>query len=203
MVLSETILSQLIGIFKRDGIERNSEEELIRYLGIQEYEYRGLFSSKSEMVRQVVQYDMQEQEKQDELLLQKASNSVEEIILLLQNGIKELKSVSPAYITDLQQYYPEVWHVCLEHLNTYNYHLNLDVINKGILQGYFRKDINLQLVVKIILEQFNMIINPAVFPPDRYELGEVFRSVYLYYVRGICTEQGGKLAEEYFSRNNI
>jgi hypothetical protein len=71
------------------------------------------------------------------------------------------------------------------------------------VQGYFRKDINLQLVTKIILEQFNLIINPHVFPPDRYDMGEVFRSIYLYYVRGLCTDKGSKLAEEYFSKSNI
>lgn len=184
MVLSETILARLLQVFRREGIERYTEEELAQQVGVQKHDLEELFADKADMVRKVVAYDFKEQEKQDELLLQKAANPVEEIILLLQNGIQELKTVNPAYIADLQQHYPEVWQLCLERLGTYNYHLNLNVINKGILQGYFRKDINLQLVVKIILEQFNMLINPTIFPPERYELGEVFRSVYLYYVRG-------------------
>ncbi|GAB3824843.1 hypothetical protein GCM10028895_33730 [Pontibacter rugosus] len=79
-------------------------------------------------------------------MLQNAVNPVEEIFLVLQQGIKELRQLNPAYLADLQQHYPEVWQLVVEHLNTYNYHLDLDILNRGILQGYFRKDINLQLV---------------------------------------------------------
>lgn len=203
MVVAETILGQLLQVFKSNGIERYADEELVQRLGIQESQYKKLFTSRADMVLKVVRHDLHEQELRDEEMLRQAANSVEEVMVLLKKGIEDLKTLHPTYISDLQQYYPEVWEMCLEHLSSYNYYLNLNIINKGILQGYFRKDINLQLVVKIIMEQFHMMINPAIFPPDRYELGEVFRSVYLYYVRGICTEQGAKLAEEYFSRNNI
>ena len=48
-----------------------------------------------------------------------------------------------------------------------------------------------------------MMINPKVFPPEKYDLSEVFRSIYLYYVRGICTETGGKLAEAYFAKSSL
>ncbi|MFD1184645.1 hypothetical protein [Pontibacter rugosus] len=48
-----------------------------------------------------------------------------------------------------------------------------------------------------------MLLNPAIFSPELYDLSEVFRSMYLYYVRGLCTEQGSKFAEAYFSRSSI
>ncbi len=176
---------------------------MVRRLDIRQTTYKELFKDKSDMVRQVILHDMREQEKRDKQMLQHAANPVEEIFLVLQQSIGELKELNPAFIIDLQQHYPGVWGLVMEHLHTYNYHLDLDIINRGILQGYFRKDINLQLVIKIIMEQFNMLINPSIFPPERYELSEVFRSMYLYYVRGLCTEQGSKLAEEYFSRSNI
>lgn len=172
-------------------------------LGLHPAAYQDLFPTKADMVRQVVNFDMETQKQEEQELLQQAANPVEEIILLLRNGIKKMSSINPHYISDLQQYYPEAWQLCEEYLQSYSYYQNMDIINKGILQGYFRKDINLQLVAKILLEQFNMMINPAIFPPERYGLGEVFRSIYLYYVRGICTERGGKMAEEYFSRNNL
>lgn len=196
------MLQGLVRTFKRDGIERHSDEDLHRLLSLQAEVYQELFQSRTDMVRQAVLYDLEDKEKRDHALLQRAQNPVEEIFLLLQNGIKEMSELNPAYLADLQRY-PEAWQLVVNHLDTYHYHLNLEVINKGILQGYFRRDINLQLVVKIILEQFMMLINPSVFPPNRYNLGEVFRSMYLYYVRGICTEKGSKLVDEYFAKNNL
>ena len=45
-----------------------------------------------------------------------------------------------------------------------------------------------------------MLLNPQAFPPDRYNMREVFRSIFLYYIRGICTDEGARIAAEYFAR---
>ncbi|MDX5481346.1 MAG: TetR/AcrR family transcriptional regulator [Hymenobacteraceae bacterium] len=203
MTMLHTILGETLQIFKREGIEANTEEELIHKLDIRQSAYNEMFKSKADLVMQTVQHDLEEQKQEHARFLALANSPVEEIMLLLQDGVQNLRHTNPRYITDLQQFYPEAWRLGIDHLHTYSYHQISDIINKGILQGLFRRDVNLQLVTKIILEQLFLILNPAVFSPDRYDLGEVFRSVYLYYVRGICTEQGGKLAEEYFSRINL
>ncbi|WP_299706467.1 TetR/AcrR family transcriptional regulator [uncultured Pontibacter sp.] len=202
MTFLETILDELLQIFKREGIEANSDEELIRKLDIRQSTFHELFFSRENMVKQVILYDIEVQSKHQSALLAKATNPVEEIMILLKDGIKNIREINPIYIADLQKY-PEAWQISMQNVIDNNQHVNAEILNRGILQGYFRRDINLQLVTKIILEQFFMMINPVSFPPDKYDLSEVFRSIFLYYVRGICTDQGGKMAEEFFSRNTI
>ena len=58
----------------------------------------------------------------------------------------------------------------------------------------------MQLVTEKLIEQLNMLLNPLVFPPDRYNMAEVFRSIFLYYIRGICTDEGSRIAAEHFAR---
>lgn len=200
MTFLETILGELLQIFKREGIEVNSDEELIRRLDIRQSTFHELFSSREDMVRQVTLFDIEQQEREQKVLLSKAANPVEEIMLLLKDGIERIKEVNPVYIKDMQKY-PKSWQLSMQHISDNNQHVNAEILNRGVMQGYFRKDINLQLVTNIILQQFFMMINPVAFPPDKYDLSEVFRSIYLYYVRGICTDQGGKLAENYFATN--
>ncbi len=202
MTFLDTILGELLQIFKRDGIEAYTDEDLIRMLDIRQSTFNELFANRADMVKQVALFDIEQQKEQQTQMLSKATNPVEEIMMILQDGIQKMKEISPAFIMDMQRY-PEVWQLSMEHLNSNNQMVNAEILNRGILQGYFRKDINLQLVTKIILEQFFMMVNPAIFSPQKYNLSEVFRSIYLYYVRGICTETGGKLAEEYFSKNNL
>jgi hypothetical protein len=203
MALLETILGEILRIFHAEGIEANSEEDFIRKLDIRKSTYHELFASKAAMVKKVTLFDIEAQKREQVEMLLRAANPVEEIMLLLKNGISKLGQVNPHMISDIQQYYPESWGIIYDYFSNYSQHVNAEIINRGILQGYFRKDINLQLVTKIILEQFFMMANPVVFPPERYNLSEVFRSIYLYYVRGICTELGGKLAEEFFAKNNL
>ena len=203
MTFLETILDEILQIFKREGIEANSEADIIRMLDIRQSTFSELFASKADMVKQVTEYDIATQKKEIEQLLAKARNPVDEIMLLLQNGISKLGEINPLLISEMQQQYPDAWALSLDYLSNYSQQLNADILNKGILQGFFRKDINIQLVTKIILEQFFMMVNPVIFPPDKYNLSEVFRSIYLYYVRGICTDVGGKMAEEFFAHNNL
>lgn len=202
MTFLETILGELLQIFKRDGIEAHTDAELIKMLDIRQSTFEELFKGRADMVRQVVLFDIEQQKQEQAEHLAKAHNPVEEIMMVLLDGINTLREVNPVFISDMQKY-PEAWQLSLQHLSDNNRHVNAEILNRGILQGYFRKDINLQLVTKIILEQFFMMINPAVFPPDRYDLSEVFRSIYLYYVRGICTDSGGRLAEDFFSKNKL
>ena len=202
MTFLETILGEVLQLFKREGIEANSEAEIIRKLDIRQSTYHELFQNKKDMVMQVVRCDIEQQNRKQQVLLKSASNPVEEIMLLLVDGIKSMKEINPVFIADLQLY-PEAWQVSIENLTSNNQQINAEILNRGILEGYFRRDINLQLVTKIILEQFFMMINPILFPPDKYDLAEVFRSIYLYYVRGICTDHGGKMAEEFFTKNNL
>ena len=44
------------------------------------------------------------------------------------------------------------------------------------------------------------MLNPHIFPPDRYNMSEVFRSIFLYYIRGICTDEGARIAAGHFAR---
>ena len=51
-----------------------------------------------------------------------------------------------------------------------------------------------------MLKQVALMLNPQVFPPDCYNMSKVFRSIFLYYIRGICTDEGARIAAEHFAR---
>jgi hypothetical protein len=199
MTFSDTIIDELLAIFKRNGINTYSEEEIIKILDIRSSTFKELFPSRTDMVDRVVMYNNELQKQQHEKLFLTAQNPVEKIVILLKDGIKDLQNTSPKFIEDLQQVYPDAWAIVIEHFNSYSYQLIVNIINDGIVDGFFRHDIDIQLVVKIILEQLYMIMNPVAFPPAKFDMSEVFRSVYLYYIRGLCTINGEKVLDAFFS----
>ena len=101
---------------------------------------------------------------------------------------------------DLQTGFPQTWNAIMEHLNTYSAPQLQQLLNDGIRSRLFCSDINIQLVTRILIERLNMMLNPQVFPPDRYNMREVFRSIFLYYIRGICTDEGARIAAGHFAR---
>jgi AcrR family transcriptional regulator len=202
MTLKETILKEALVIFKQQGLEGIDDGNLMQQLDISQATFREIFAGMDDLVIQVIAYDAEVQEAKHRELLAQSGSAVEDIMILLQDGIEELTNTNPILYSQLQERYPDAWNLAQSHLHSYSYPQISGILNKGVLEGYFRRDINIQLVTKIIMEQLLMMLNPVVFPPERYNLSEVFRSIYLYYIRGICTETGARLAEGFFSRNN-
>lgn len=202
MTLRETILQEALVIVHREGLAELSEENMTQWLDISQATFREIFSDLDDFVNQVILFDTERQKTEHRQLLANSQSAVEDIMLLLQNGVKQVKQVNPILYQQLQEDYPQAWQLAQEHLSTYSYPQLHEIINNGVLEGNFRKDINIQLVTKIIMEQLMLMLNPVSFPPSRFNLAEVFRSIFFYYVRGICTDKGAKLAENFFARNS-
>ena len=84
----------------------------------------------------------------------------------------------------------------MESLTSYPASQLQQLLNDEIRNRLFRSDINIQLVTKALMEQINL----PVFPPDRFNMAEVFRNIFLYYIRGICTDERPRIAAEHFAR---
>jgi hypothetical protein len=203
MNLLHTILEEAQIIFKKDGIDTYSEEEIIERLNIQYSTYQELFTGKKDLLKKAVAHELHSREQVHKQALTSISNPIQGIMYLLQDGITYLSHLSPKYLIEIQKCYPDVWGMYLDHINSHYYYQISKVLNAGIVEGLLRKDINIKLVSKIIIEQINLLFNPTIFPPNQFDLVEVFRSIFLYYLRGLCTENGSRIAEELFSKYRI
>jgi AcrR family transcriptional regulator len=132
MKVKETILGEAISLFQKEGIEAFTEEQLRSKLDISQATYNELFSSKANLVREALLYDIKKQQEHQKELVKDVKSAIEEILIMIQDGINNMKATNPAYITDLQQYYPEVWEIALNHLNTHSYYLLHDILNRGV-----------------------------------------------------------------------
>jgi AcrR family transcriptional regulator len=199
--LRDTLLDEARELFMRAGIESQSPEQLIAALDISPATFREMFHDKRDLVMQVTLHDIERQKREHAELFARVANPVGRLLSLLEMGIRDLKKVTaPTYFSDLIQFYPEAWEVGQQHLLSYSYPQISGLLNDGVTHKLLRGDINIGLVSKIIIEQLNMMLNEQIFPSSRYNLAEVFRSVYLYYFRGLCTDEGMQAAATYFAR---
>lgn len=203
MTFLNTILEEAQTIFKKDGIETYSEEEIIEKLSIRRSTFQELFTEKTDLLKKALAHELYNREQANKQALATISDPIQGIMYLLQDGILYLSQMSPKYLVEMQRYYPSVWVIYMNYINSHYYYQTSEILNAGIIKGFFRKDINIKLVSKIIIEQINLLFNTAVFPPDQFDIVEVFRSILLYYLRGLCTETGGKIADEMFLKYRL
>ncbi len=194
------LLEAALPVFYKHGLQAAPDEALATALRTTVPELTAAFPTRQQLVQQVVLADIERQKRAHTDLYAQYPTAVERLYGLLQLALRDLAVVPGHYYIDLQTNFAETWETAMEHLNSYSAPQLQQLLNDGSRNRLFRSDINIQLVTKILIEQINLLLNPQVFPPDRYNMSEVFRSIFLYYVRGICTEEGARIAAEHFAR---
>jgi AcrR family transcriptional regulator len=197
------ILEKAITWFHQNGVKDFTESKLAAQIEVEENLLQELFRDKEDLVRQAVEYDLSSTDVFPQEVIARAHNPVEEVILMFQCCANHVKDVHPGFFIQIQYLYPTAWNIYQRHLQINYYYQFYDLLNEGIRQKLFRHDINLEIVTKVLIEQLNVMHNTHLFPKHRYNMDEVFRSIFLYYLQGICTQKGSAIAEDFFSGNNL
>ncbi len=187
-------------VFYQHGLHTATDAQLATALRTTVPDLTAQFADRATLVHHALLADIERQKREHSALYAQYSSAVERLYGLLQLGLRDLALVPSHFYGDLQTDFPRVWDVVTEHFASYSAPQLQQLLNDGIRNRLFRSDINIQLVTKILIEQLNLLLNPRIFPPDRFSPGEVFRSIFLYYIRGICTDEGARIAAEHFAR---
>ncbi|HEX8328724.1 MAG TPA: hypothetical protein VF629_14375 [Hymenobacter sp.] len=158
------------------------------------------YPDRAALVQHAMLADMERQKREHTALYTQYPTAVERLYGLLQLGLRDLAEVPGPFYAELQTDFPEAWAAVMEHLASYSAPQLQQLLNDGIRNRLFRSDINIQLVTKVLMEQLNLLLNPQIFPPARYNMSEVFRSIFLYYIRGLCTDEGARIAANHFTK---
>ena len=193
-------LDAALPVFFKYGLRTASNDALADALHTSVPALLAQFPSRDALVQQVMLADTEQHKREHDELYARYPTAVERLYALLQMGLQRLALVPSTFYSEMQAEFPLAWDQLMGHLQSYSAPQLQQLLNDGIRNRLFRSDINIQLVTKILLEQTNMMLNPQVFPPDRFNMAEVFRSIFLYYIRGLCTDEGARIAADHFSR---
>lgn len=117
-------------------------------------------------------------------------NPIKEVFTIksiINNQLKNEKS-SPHY--QLQKYYPKIF----KQLKDKQFEsVNECVVNnlkRGIEQGYYRKEINIDLITRFYFSGNMSLTNYDIFPLNSYAMSELKDAFLEYHIRAIATEKG-------------
>lgn len=123
-------------------------------------------------------------------------NPIEEIYQIkkfLMENLKDEKS-SPQY--QLQKYYPKAHGTLMQKQFNVMQGCVSENIQKGIDDGYFRKDIDVDFITRVYFKGMTGIKDIETFPTDLYTMKYLMESYIDYHVRGIATEKGIQTLEK-------
>ena len=197
MEARERILVKAHELFNRFGFRRVTMDEIAVKTGMSKKTIYQYFENKDEIVHAVVDEHINRNCSICELNSHNAENAVHEIFLNIETISDLVGDMNPTVFEDLEKYFPAVFVKLYQHKNEYFSRKVKDNLLKGIREGYYRKELNVDIMTKFRIETVFLPFRQEIFPYSKYNLAEVQKEILEHYLYGLCTPEGQKLIKKY------
>ena len=198
MDTEQKIIQKAIELFKKLGIRNVTMDTLATELGISKRTIYELFKDKNNLVSISIQ-EMARQNREEVLeIINNSSNVIDALFQIGKNGQQRRAEMSDAFFDDIKKRFPEI----NKRFNTDSEYRNSSVsellLTRGVNEGIFRADLNIKVVSTFIEQLGSFLHNSEYFAGGTINEAEIMKNIFLPYFRGISTEKGVKLIDQYF-----
>ena len=202
MDTEERILAQTLELFKMYGIRRVTMDQIATELAVSKRTIYELFHDRDELVRRTFIFAMNQERSDMNSIISQASNVIEALYLIGKDGHQKRSRINPVFFEDIRKYYRHLFDSNKENQKLNAADITIKLLKRGIEENIFLPDLEIKIVNNFIFEMMNMVHNLEITGDSANREMLVIRNIILPYFRGISTEKGRKLLEEYFSSQN-
>jgi AcrR family transcriptional regulator len=200
--IKDRILMGAWELFMRYGIRSVSMDDVARHLSVSKKTLYHYFADKDEIVTMVATFHIGSNHKQYEDLRLTAKNAIDELVKISGCLKKDFQKMNPSLLFDLHKFHPTAWNAWLSHKQNDIRQSVIRNLTQGIEEGFYRPEINKDILAAVRLELIELCFNESVFPSAKYNLAEVSLQIFDHFVYGIVTDKGRKVYEKYKSQSN-
>ncbi len=196
--LKEKVAQVAAVAFMQKGIKNVKMDDVAAELGISKRTLYELFSDKEELLLDVVKLHRKEMKNYMISVAEKAENVLEIIMSFYIRTTEDFQTTNILFFEEIKKY-PQVTKF-LEEGRKENAVSAVDFYKKGVEQGIFREDVNYEIVQEMIHGQMDMLIHNDI--RKTYSMVEIFKTVVFMHLRGITTEKGLSIVDEFLEQMN-
>jgi AcrR family transcriptional regulator len=188
--MKSRILEKGTELFFRYGVKTVTMDAIAAELGISKKTIYQHFPDKESMVCEVVKcFTEQDAVKWDELD-KRYSNVIEKMFKSFEMVKDMLVTMNPRLLFEIQKYFPAAFKLFKNHGENYIHKNLIADFKKGAQFGYFRNDIDFELLARLRMAEVDLAFNPDFYPNNKLSLYETQLTLMDIFMRGILTEKG-------------
>lgn len=191
--LRDRIVATAIDAFTKNGVKTITMDDIANKLAISKRTLYETFKDKEDLLLECVVHQQQETGVFMEQVLRESENVMEVILKFYKKSLEIFHKTNKRFFEDMNKY-PRV-NDMIKKNREMNFHDSVEFFKKGIDQGIFRDDVNFEILHLLIREQVDILLNTNLC--SAYSFVEVFESIMFVYMRGISTEKGQKILEDF------
>ncbi|MFN8711355.1 MAG: TetR/AcrR family transcriptional regulator [Bacteroidota bacterium] len=193
----DKILKASFELFSRYGIKSVTMDDIAKYLTMSKKTIYQYFRDKNEVVHQLMQKEIEHDIKDFSRIATESKNVVDEIFAHMKQMHQMLATINPNMFYDLKKYHPQSWGLFQQFKNDFILGQVKTSLKRGVEQGLVRKDINIEVVSRLRMEEIDLGFNPEVYPYDKFRIIDVQLSLAEHFLYGVCTLKGHKLINKH------
>lgn len=185
----KNILDCAKSLFMQFGLKSVTMDDIARKNGVSKKTIYQFFKDKSAIIQNTIKGHF---ENHKQSILEAVNNTENAVQALFQISLcmkKQTETVNPALIYDLQKYYPMAYGKVLEFKQEFMQDLLISILNQGIKEGLFRKEINVEILAILRIEEVQLAFD-NVFPREKFDFRTVHVQMFEHFIHGILTEKG-------------
>lgn len=190
--MKDKILQKSADMFLNLGFKSVTMDDIAADLGMSKKTIYSHFSTKKKLVEASTFYVLEKVNETICSIIDANYDPIEEtftIKSMINNLLKNEKS-SPSY--QLQKYYPKIFKQVNDQQFEAVKSCIMENLKRGIEDGYYREDIDIDLITRFYFSGNMNLTNQDLFPIDNYEMSYLKDTFLDYHIRAIATEKGLK-----------
>jgi AcrR family transcriptional regulator len=194
----ERIVQGSLKQFMQYGFRNVSMDDIARNLGMSKKTLYQYFADKDELVQAALEYDIEIDQKDCIICSTTSGNAIAEVYNIINVVAEQLRDMNPMVLLEMQKFHPTAFNRFKQHKDGFILKMINENLNRGIAEGLYREDINVEVLSKFRLESMMLVFNPEVFPLSRtYPLLDLMLIIGEHFLYGIATPKGYKLIQKH------
>ncbi|WP_159802428.1 TetR/AcrR family transcriptional regulator [Flavobacterium sp. MK4S-17] len=195
--MRETILQKATKMFLSLGFKSVTMDDIANELGISKKTIYQHFANKTDLVEAATDNLFETIASGIDNIREQDKNSIEEVFIIRSFIMQHLNNETASPFYQLQKFFPKIFS-CLrikqfEKMNG----CMIENLKKGIENGIFRPDININFVSRIYFTGLTGIKDSEIFPQDVFEVEKLTKMYLEYHLRAIVTPKGLSILENF------
>jgi len=191
------ILGASVELFGQYGFKTITMDDIARRAGISKKTLYQHFANKDEIVKESVLWHKNHMFGQCQQQMDDAENAVDAMVKIMNIIDHSLTRINPIALFELQRYYPDGYATFREGLLKQDAEAVKENLLRGIAEGYYREDMNVDIIAKFHIEKSLLLLQPNMMVADRGNIREVNQEIMELFLFGIMTPKGEKLYRKY------
>jgi TetR/AcrR family transcriptional regulator, cholesterol catabolism regulator len=202
MDVKERILQKATELYMRYSVRSVTMDDIAEQTGVSKKTIYHFFADKDELVEAVFSAEVGQSETCCDIDRASAANAIDEVFKAMEMVERMFRAMNPAVLFDVQKYHPKAYVHFEKHKNEYLQMVIRKNLQRGIAEGLYREDMNVDIITRYRLESMMLPFSPAFRTAGKYDLADLEIELTQHFLYGVVSPKGYKLILKYQQERN-